>query len=497
MADSYFSDQLAFNIARFHSYDKGKEYFEDGCVEKIWKEKDEYKAIVKGSHPYRVSLKFEDEELIYSCSCPFRERLDRMDLKELQQMWFQEGEDYYEDQYYEFSGESLDDVVDEFISTGEKYQENQNYGEALKIYQAIFESLSEKQKTIPGDVSDVSDWFGQEMDKVIILYQKILAKTDSKNLKKIGIKFICSVFEYSSIYIDKGQILSGLKQTIINKEEAAYALECLGFKIKTNLSIGESSLLAFLYLLTGDMQSFENISLKYLKENPGLTLDLLRYYEKNNSKDKIIQRASQVLNNLSESDETDDNSFYSSRLFNNKEIEIQIRRFLKNIYNSSENYQELIDNLEKLFLATGSLADYKELVKSYKKPREKEKFWEMIKKHFADGYEVKNIFNVFKLENQKQEILELIKHYPQADCFSEMVIFIRKDYSQECFTAYKMKIEEILKVTDVRKYSEAAYHLKRMKEIGLDKDFASFIGWIKTTYWRRRKLLEELQKNQI
>lgn len=575
MAASFFSDQLAFNIARFHSYDKGKEYFEDGCVEKIWKEKDEYKAIVKGSHPYQISLKFEDEELIYSCSCPFeldgackhvvaavlafasdkkiashppqkkpdkndlavkellakttasrqqlflekilkkqplliddlkvflqgvkqtpvtisdyktqfRERLDQMDLRELQQMWLQEGEDYYEDQYYEFSSESLGDVVDEFISTGEKYQENQNYGEALKIYQAIFEALSEKQNTIPDAVADLSDWFGEEMDKVITFYQKVLAKTDSKNLKKIGIKFICFVFEYPSIYIDKSQILSGLKQTIINKGEAAYALECLDFKTKTALSIEESSLLAFLYLLIGDMQSFENISLKYLKENPGLTLDLLRSYQKNNSKDKIIHIASQVLNNLTGNDETD-----------NKEIEIQIRRFLKNIYNSSEDYQGLIDNLEKLFLATGSLANYKELVKCYKDPREKEKFWQVIKKHFADEYEVKNVYRVFKLENQKQEILDLLRKYPQSECFPEMIAFIQKDYPQECFTAYKRKIEEILKVTDVRKYSEAAYHLKRMKEVGLDKDFAGFTSWIKTTYWRRRKLLEELQKNQI
>lgn len=69
--NNYFSDQLAFSIARFSSYNKGKEYFDDGCVEKIWKEKDEYKAIIRGTHLYQVSLKFEDEEFIYYCSCPF------------------------------------------------------------------------------------------------------------------------------------------------------------------------------------------------------------------------------------------------------------------------------------------------------------------------------------------------------------------------------------------------------------------------------------------
>jgi hypothetical protein len=585
MSNVLFSNQLAFNIARFSSYERGKEYFEDGCVEKIWKEGDEYKAIVRGTHPYKVSLQFDGEELTYSCSCPFeldgickhvvaaifafssdkkfsippmqkkteknesiineliskttasqqriflekmlkkqpplvedlkiflqgqqstpttisdyktkfRNRLDQLDLKELLQMWYQEGEDYYDDQYDEFTTESLEDVVDEFIEMGEKYEENQNYGEALKIYQAIFEALYEKQKTIHGELSDLSDWFGQEMDKVITFYVKTLAKADNKNLKEIGIKFLCSVFECSSIYIDKEQVLTGLKQVIINKAGAKYALDCLKFKTKTGLLIEESSLLAFLYLLAEDWKDFENISLKNFKENPRLTLDLLKYYQKNNHKDKIIEIANKALEDLTRKNK-DNGLLYQNQPLNYKDIEIEIRRFLKTVYSSSENYQMMIDNAEKLFLATGSLSDYKELVKMYKNQSEKENFWIVIKKHFDDEYEIKKIFKVFKLENQKQEILELIKKYPQAECFSEMVAHVREKYPQECFYEYKKKITEILKETDVRKYSEAAYYLKRMKEIGLDKEFTDFISWIKTTYWRRRKLLEELQENQI
>jgi len=583
-ANKLFSEELAFSIARFPSFNKGKEYFEDGCVEKIWQEEKEYKAIVSGTHPYRVTLKFKDDELIYNCSCPFeldgackhvvasilafasdksfstqpkqkklekneviineflekmsvtqqryflekilkkepaliedlkiflqgrnqspitasdyktqfRERLDQLDLEELAQMWYREGEDYYDDQYGEFTTESLEDLVDEFITQGEKYEENQNYGEALKIYQAIFEALFEKQKTIRGDVSDVSDWFGQEMDKVVSFYVKTLIKTDNKNLKEIGIKFICSVFQLSSIYIDKQQILAGLKQTIINKEETGHALTCLSFRTKDSLTTEQSSLLAYLYFLVEEWITFEKISLENLKENPSLTLYLLRYYQKNNNKKKIIQISNQVLNNLNKKDK--DDYFYGRQLFNNKEIEIQIRQFLKNIYSNEEEYPLMIDNLERLFLVTGELTDYKVLVKNYKNIFEKEKFWLVIKNHFADEYEVKNVFKVFRLENQKSEILGLINKYSLAECFPDMVAFIRDSFPQECFSAYKKKIENILLETNVSKYSEAAYHLKRMKEIGLDKDFINFVGWIKTTYWRRRKLLEELQKKQL
>lgn len=586
MANNHFSNQLAFSITRFSSYNRGKEYFEDGWVEKIWKEGNEYKAIVKGAHPYKVSLKFEGEELIYNCSCPFeldgackhvvasilafasdkkfatpptkkktdknesivkellskttvsqqrlflekilkkepsliedlkiffqgqkqtpatisnyktqfRNKLDQLDLKELLRMWYQEGEDYYDDQYDSFTTESLEDVVDEFIALGEKYEENQNYGEALKIYQAIFEALSEKQKTLHKDISDLSDWFGQEMDKAIASYVKILVETDNKNLKEIGINFLCSVFQHSSIYINKEQILSWLKETIVNKDEAKYALECLGFKTKTNLSIEESSILAFLYFLTEDWQTFEKISLENLKENPSLILDLLKYYQKNNDKKKIIQTADRVLSALMKTNRHNNEFIYPHLFLNYQEIEIQIRRFLKNIYSHIGDHQMIIDNGEKLFLVTGSLTDYKELIKMYKDQSEKEKFWPVIKKHFSDEYQVKNIFKVFKLENQRQEVLGLIRKYPSADCFSEMIAFIRENYPQECFTAYKKKVENILKETNVRKYTEAAYHLKRMKEIGLDKEFIDFISWIKTIYWRRRRLMEELQKNQL
>lgn len=585
MADNYFSDQLAFGLANFSSYTRGKEYFEDGCVEKIWKQGQDYKAIVTGTHPYQVSLKFEGEDLIYSCSCPFelggackhvvaaifafaadkkfanppqrkridknaslvkrllsktadsqlrlflekilskqpdlveelkiflqgqqqtpitisdyktkfRTRLDQLNLRGLLEMWYQEGQDYYDDQYYDFAAESLEDVVADFLASGEKYDQNQNLGEALKIYQAIFETLFEKMETIPDDLSDLSDWFGQQMDKALDFYIKTLVKTDNKNLKHIGIKFLCSVFQNSSIYIGKHQLLTGLKLVVVNQEEAQSSLGHLGFKTKTSLSAEESSLLAFLYFLAEDWLNFETASLKNLKQNPSLTLDLLKYYQKNDHKTKIIQVADQVLNSLTPKDKFS-GEFISDHYIDYQNIEIPIRRFLKNIYSLPQDYPMVIDNLEKLFLATGSLADYQELIKIYKTQSEKEKFWSVIKKHFGTDYDVKKIFKVFRLENQKPEILELIKTYPSAECFPEMVASIREDFPLECFNEYKKKIEDTLVETKVEKYSQAAYHLKRMKEIGLDKEFADFINWIKTAYWRRRRLLEELQTNQL
>lgn len=590
MLSNLFSDELAFRIARFSSYDKGKEYFEDGCVEKIWNEKKEYKAIVKGTHKYNVSLKFNDEdELEYDCSCPyeldgackhvvatifafasdkkfatqskqkkinknevtiqsllsqittsqqrdflekilkkdpvliedlniflqgqkqtpvtisdyktrFRNELDELDLKELLQLWYSEGDDYYEDRYFDDTALSLSDVVENMSDLGKKYEDSQNFGEVLKIYQAIFEALDEKRNSLKDDDSELQDCFEQEMEKIITdFYIKALIKINNDNLKIIGIGYLCHLFlyDYNKFHSNQNNISLGLKQIIANKNEAENALLKLN-KLKNNddLTIPESSVLAFLYSKIENWQLFEKISLKNLDDNPGLTLDLLRHYQKNNDKEKIIKVAEPVLRGLMKKND-DRNFLFEFDQKDNIEIEIEIRRFLKKVYSIQSEYKDAISNLERLFLMTGSLTDYQELVKNYKSESEKTKYWEIMIRYFSDKNQVKNIFKVFKLENQKEKILDLIRKHPLEECFPDMIAFIQKDFPQECFVEYKSKVEEILKETNTEKYPVAVYHLKRMQMIGIDKDFSDFIIYLKNIFKRRSSLMRELQENQL
>ena len=591
MINNLFSDELAFSVSRFSSYKKGKEYFEDGFVEKIWQEENEFKAIVKGTHKYNISLKFNNEsEFKYNCSCPyeldgackhvvasilafvsnkkfaeksflkeinkdelviekllekitthqlqlflkkilkkqpqliedlniflqgpkqtpvtttdyktrFKNELDQMDLKELLQTWYFEGGDYYDGQYNDFDiSLSLSDVVENMSDLGKKYEDSQNLGESLKIYQAIFEALDEKRNSLKGDDSELRDCFEQEMEKIINdFYIKTLTKINNNNLKKIGIDYLCYVFQNNNDKFSSNQnnIYLGLKEIIFNKNEAEIALLKLDeLKNKENLTIPESSLLIFLYSKTENWTLFEKVSLKNLKKNPSLTLNLLRYYQKNNDKEKIIKVANQVLIELMRKN-GDRNFSFQFNQKDNKEIEIEIRRFLKEIYSLQLEYTDVISNLERLFLITGFLTDYQELIKNYKNESEKIKYWEAVIKYFTDKNDVKNIFKVFKLENQKEKILDLVRKYPLEECFPDMVAFIQNDFQQECFTEYKKKVEEILKETDTEKYPIAVYHLKRMQKIGLDKNFDDFIVFIKNTFKRRSSLMRELQENQL
>ncbi|MDO8610896.1 MAG: hypothetical protein Q7R95_10225, partial [bacterium] len=423
----------------------------------------------------------------------FRNRLDRLNLLDLVQVWYSQGEDYYGDGYEPYSyTETLTDIVDEYIDQAEKYNENQNQGEALKIYQALFESFGEKKNSLKGEEEELEDCFLEEMDKILIEYIKTLQKTNNKNLKEIGINYLCRLLEQQPYEIEQYNISSGLKSSIFTKDEAKIGLFALTkMADKKILTIPESSLLTYLYFLAGNYTRFETTSLLNLKENPNIALDLLKYYQQSNKKNETIDIAQRVLNQIS-GKKRDDFSYYEHPI-NYLDLEIQLRKFLKTVFSRETNYIDSINNVEQLFLRTQSLSDYEALIKEYKSIEEKQEFLIQMKKYFSRLGEIKTIFKVFRLENKKEEILDLIEKYRDTECFPDMIYFIQKDYPKQCFTAYKKKIEKILQETDVKKYKQAVYFLKRMKQIEMAKEFNLFLHWIKETYWRRRRLLEELR----
>ncbi len=590
MADTIFSDELAFSIARFPSYEKGQEYFQDGRVAKIWEEDGVYRAIVRGTQSYHVSLRSRDEEVVYDCTCPFegdgackhvvasvfafaadpsltpevmsphvntktlvikellsrmtplqveffletllskqpslvddlniflqgqtltpititdykarfRTELDRLDLKVLLELWYREGEDYYEGDWDDrdiFSTDSLSDVVDGLMREAGKYEDNQNYGEALKIYQALFEALCQKQETLEGDEAELLDVFVGEAEKVVDRYVQAGIKTDSVSIKRISISFLCSLFDKPYSSIDHEPVVSGLRQIITTQADAVYALDRLKRELVNNeLSIAESSLLAFLYSVSHQWQLFETISRANMEKNPGLALDVLHFLQKNERIDDMMHVSDDVLVSLTKKSQNHDAFDYSLSSLDYKRIETQIRQFLKNVYTSLKDYPRTIANGERLFFLTRSLSDYKELSKRYQTTAQKELFWKVMKEYFNKESDAKTIFNVFRLENQKEEVLNLVRAYPDSDCFPDMVDFVKDVYPKECFALYRQKISDLLREANVERYAPAAYHLTRMRTIGCEIDFLIFVEWIKTTYRKRRRLMEELQKHHI
>ncbi|MDI6767511.1 MAG: SWIM zinc finger family protein [Bacteroidota bacterium] len=67
----WLTEENLFKYAGEPSYSRGVEYYEDGHVLNISVESDEVLGVVQGEYTYHVHLWEKDNDLEYSCSCPF------------------------------------------------------------------------------------------------------------------------------------------------------------------------------------------------------------------------------------------------------------------------------------------------------------------------------------------------------------------------------------------------------------------------------------------
>ncbi len=69
----FINEKILREYADEGSYERGEEYFRDGCVEDIRVKNDRIIAVVMGTELYHVELWDEDDSLGYSCTCPLYE----------------------------------------------------------------------------------------------------------------------------------------------------------------------------------------------------------------------------------------------------------------------------------------------------------------------------------------------------------------------------------------------------------------------------------------
>lgn len=580
-----FSEQLALALTNFSVFQRGKEYFEDGLVKKIWKEGDEFKALVQGTDEYEVSIEFSGEETSTACTCPyegdrackhiiaailafsndptfaqlgakvfeqgdtskteallaqldgeeakiflarileknkelghdlkiflqrqrvspvtltdfknqFRRSLDKIDLEDLLTAWYQDGDDVYEEDYYPtkpgYDEETLAQKVDEFVHPARQNREFGNPAEALKIYQAAFETLWEKRFALKKGFLDLADWFDQEIAKCFSEYIQTLKGTVDQDLRRSGLNYLCGRLERKPDEIEGLNWLDGFKEIIKDSAEAAWALECLQrTRSKVSLSKSESDVLSFLYLKNGKSDDFEKISRNNLQGNPELVLELIEFYKRNERKKDAAEVAERVLKNLT----ADPTAFSTFELFGGRDfgLGLKIRQSIKNVL--AEGHEDKkIENLKEILWATGQVADYRELTNQMETVAAKEKLLEEIAGRFSRDGRIRELFKIYRSEDHKEKVLELAERYPETESFSEMIRFIQKDFPDQSFRAYQNKIKKMLAGSRAKDYPGIVFHLKIMASLGLVEEFKKLIDWIRETYPRRRNLMNDLKE---
>jgi len=67
---SAMNDAVIRRLAGERSYQRGTEYYLDGCGETLEEVADGIRAVVRGTHDYRVELTSGKGVLDYACQCP-------------------------------------------------------------------------------------------------------------------------------------------------------------------------------------------------------------------------------------------------------------------------------------------------------------------------------------------------------------------------------------------------------------------------------------------
>lgn len=421
-------------------------------------------------------------------------KLDKLNMSDLLESWYREGEDYYDDYEDDSYGiqDALSDITDGHLEEVEKYQANDNYAEAIKICQALITALNEKKLSLRGEEEELVDCFNTTIEEMWVNYQNIAKLSIHEDIQKEITRYHCEKLGHASFEDSQTTISSGLTSMVQSEGLARYALSLLSEVLEKKVNTpSESAVIAHLYRILKEWDSFEQYSLRNLTINPVLVMGLLIYYQKIGAKAQIRDISRQTIDELSKKNHQSNSDFSSQ--FLTRDLEIEIRRFLKGVLSLRTEYADAIDNLEHIFLITKLIKDYQLLVKSYRDEKEKNTFLATMQRQFEKCHDIESIFLVYQVENKHDAILDLVCRYPDDDCVPDMLDHIQTTYPNESFEAYQKMIKKILIETNVDKYHEAVELLQRMQRINMTDEFTGFISWIKETYRKRRRLLEELK----
>ncbi|MBT9165256.1 MAG: hypothetical protein DDT23_01271 [candidate division WS2 bacterium] len=385
------------------------------------------------------------------------------------------GIEYYYDHYHDSYEHPVSEIVDSFTEIAEKYSAQENYKEAIKIYQGICDACTECLQ---------DNKLEEHFDDIHYVAQEAF-NSMAENIRNLSpLKDKKTYFDYLirayKAFEDKSVFKNVFLTAVNTSEEADYILnksaDDLIPPIKLNLSITK-----------GDAEAVYSYGEKYYKEYLAMAIPLSEFYLKNKFRDKAIDTAEKAIEIIQS--KRKDFRFHFGL---SDDIE-GLREFLDKCYTSESDYPKIIENLVMLLDLKRDIAYYQKLKKVIKTEQEKNSILERVEKLLSGDHEL--LFKIYSLENDYESMLKLAGNSVQFDIFHSIVKKIRDRYQEKCFELYKKKINQFTE--DVKKrdaYKQAAYWLKLMKEIPETQDkFRKYIEHLREKYKRRHAFIEEIK----
>jgi hypothetical protein len=386
------------------------------------------------------------------------------------------GIEYYYDDYQDSYEHPISNITDNFSETAEKYANQGNYKEAIKIYQGICDAFIEslQNERLEDFYDDIHYAAEQAVDS---MSNHIRNLSLSINDKKPYLDYLLQAY---NAFMNKEVFRIVFPKAVNTPEEADYVLS------KQNVDLIPPIVLSLL-IVKGEPEAVCSFGEKHYKEYPEMAVPLSAFYFKRNIRDKAISTAEKAVEII----QGKGRDFYFGFPLSNPLKEL--REFLDGCYRPENDYAKILENLIMLIFQEREIIYYKKLKKVLKTKEENKTIIERLEKLLNDDYDL--LFKIYSIEDDYDSMLKLAKKSIRSDVFNLIVQKIRNRYPEECFDLYKKKINSFTE--DVKKrdaYRQAAYWLKLMKEIpGKQEKFRKYIEHLREKYRRRPAFIDEIK----
>ena len=382
------------------------------------------------------------------------------------------GIEYYYDDYDDSYEHLISDIVDQYSETAKKYTAQENYKEAIKIYQGICDACIESLRN-----ERLEDFY----DDIHFAAQESF-KSMAENIQRLSDKKLyLDYLLHSYVKFEDKEVFKDVFLKIVNSpEEANYVLEKSSADLFPPITLN-------LFIVKGEPETVFPFGEKHYREYPEMAAPLSAFYLKNNMRDKAIATAEKALEIIQGKNRDFRLGFHLS------DHQKDLREFLHECYVIESDYPKIVENLIMLIDHERDIAYYKKLKKIIKTEEEKNTIIERLEKLLDSDYDL--LFKIYSLESDYEKLLRLAGDSIQFDVFHLIVKSIRDRYPVECFELYKKKINRFAE--DVKKrdaYRQVAYWLKLMKEIpGMQDKFRRYIEHLREKYRRRPAFIDEIK----
>jgi len=382
------------------------------------------------------------------------------------------GIEYYYDDYHDSYEHPISDIVDKYSETAKKYTAQENYKEAIKIYQGICDACIESLRN-----ERLEDFY----DDIHFAAQESF-KSMAENIQRLSDKKLyLDYLLHAYVKFEDKEVFKDVFLKIVNSpEEANYVHEKSSADLFPPITLN-------LFIVKGEPETVFSFGEKHYREYPEMAAPLSAFYLKNNMRDKAIATAEKALEIIQGKSRDFRLGFHLS------DHQKDLREFLHECYVIESDYPKIVENLIMLIDHERDIAYYKKLKKIIKTEEEKNTIIERLEKLLDSDYDL--LFNIYSLESDYEKLLRLAGDSIQFDVFHLIVKSIRDRYPVECFELYKKKINRFTE--DVKKrdaYREVAYWLKLMKEVpGMQEKFRRYIEHLREKYRRRPAFIDEIK----